>query len=303
MKTLSRAAALALAMAALPAAAVAATPAVAAAASPQAAVDELLAADRAFAAAAAKRNVIDGLTAMFAEDVWMPTAAGSFARSPAAAAEVLGSNPANRTAQVEWAPVRGGISADGSHGFTFGFITTKEAGKPDRPGKYLAYWVKKPDGWRVAAYKRVPRPEGATSPASLAPALPAKLVRATGSATAHAASLKAAEDSFGAEAQKIGLGPAFAKWGRADAVNIYQGGATIEQGAERIGRNQGTDATSSVNWGADAGVLVAPSGDLGVTFGYLRANGPVPEGRPTVSPFFTVWRRNSVNDPWRYIAE
>lgn len=299
MKLFLGAAALAIAALPLPAAAAPAQAPVAA--SPQAAVDALLAADRAFAAAAANRNVVDGLTAMFAADMWMPTPAGSFARTPAAAAEVLRANPANLTAHVEWAPVRGGISADGTQGFTFGFIATREAGKPDRPGKYLSYWVKTPAGWRVAAYKRVPRPDGAPAPASLPPALPPRLTGAVGSLDAHAASLKAAEDAFGAEAQTIGLSPAFRKWGRADAVNLFQGGAGFEQGAERIGGNLGEETGSSVRWSADAGVIVAPSGDLGVTFGQIRANGPVPEGRPAASPFFTVWKREG--GVWRYIAE
>lgn len=301
MKHFLGAAALALAAATLPAAAALAQEPAAAAANARSAASS--ASTAACGLAAAGKNVVDGLTAMFADDMWMPTPAATFARTPAAAAEVLRGNPANLTAHVEWTPVRGGISADGTHGFTFGFIATKEAGKPDRPGKYLSYWVKTPAGWRVAAYKRVPRPEGATAPASLPPALPARANGAVGRVEAHAASLKAAEDAFGAEAQKIGLGPAFRKWGRADAVNLFQGGAGFEQGAERIGRTLGEETGSSVNWGADAGVIVAPSGDLGVTFGHIRANGPVPEGRPAAAPFFTVWKRDGVGEPWRYIAE
>ena len=45
--------------------------------------------------------------------------------------------------------------------------------------------------------------------------------------------------------------------------------------------------------------LVASSGDLGVTVGYIRTKDG---SRPPV-PFFTVWRRDSPASPWRYIAE
>lgn len=304
MKSLLRAAVLALSLSAAPAAFAQATTAVAAEAGPQAAVDSLLAADRAFAAAAANVDVVTALSAMFADDVIMPTPARSFARGKAAAVEVLRANPANLVSRTSWTPVRGGVSADGQHGFTYGFMTTSEAGKPDRPAKYLAYWVWKPEGWRVAAYRRVGRPAGAIDTAVLPPALPAKLVPVDAGAVAgHASTLADAERAFAAEAQKIGLGPAFAKWGRADAVNMGQG-AGFDIGAATIARGLGTDASSPVNWGPDEGTLVASSGDLGVNFGYLRLNVAPPPGQPGgPAPFFTVWRRDSPAEPWRYIAE
>lgn len=301
MKSFFAAAGLAIAVAILHAGVAAAPPA--AADSPQAAVDSLLDADRAFAAAARSKNVVDGLTAMFAEDVWMPTPAATFARSKAAAAEVLASNPANRTAHVEWTPVRGGISADGSHGFTFGYIATREAGKPDRPGKYLAYWVRKPEGWRVAAYRRVPRAAGEVSTAMLDPALPARPMPATGSVEAHAGSLADAERAFAAEAQQVGLRAAFAKWGRADAMNMGSG-AGFDIGAATIAAKNFDEAkTSPLDWAPDAGVIVAPSGDLGVNLGHIRAKGSVPAGQPAAVPFFTIWKRDGLDQPWRYIAE
>ncbi len=305
MKTLIGVAAAALAFSALPATAMAATTTVAVAASPQAAVDELLSADRGFAAAAADVDVITALSAMFADDVAMPAAPGRFVRGKAAAIEALSANPANKVARVSWAPVRGGVSADGLHGFTFGFIRTTETGKPERPGKYLAYWVKRPEGWRVAAYRRVGRPAGEVSTAMLAPALPARLVAATPAAVAvHKTTLADAERAFAAEAQAVGLRKAFAKWGRTDAMNMG-GSAGFDIGAEKISQsNFGDDATSSVNWGPDEGTLVASSGDLGVNFGFIRPNATPAEGQPGgPSPFFTVWRRDGVNDPWRYIAE
>lgn len=303
MKNLARAGVVALLMAAAPAVLAQAPLPAAVAATPQAAVDDLLAADRAFAAAAANVDVVTALSAMYADDVIVPTPA-RFARGKAAAVEVLRANPANLVSRLSWAPVRGGVSADGQHGFTYGFMTMSETGKPDRPLKYLAYWVKKPEGWRVAAYRRIGRPAGEVDTAALPPALPAKLVPVkVGAIAGHAKSLADAERAFAAEAQKIGLGPAFAKWGRADAMNMGQG-AGFDIGAATIGRNIGSDPGSPVNWGPDEGTLVASSGDLGVNFGYLRLNVAAPPGQPgDPAPFFTVWRRDSPSEPWRYIAE
>lgn len=271
--------------------------------SPAAAVEGLLAEDRAFSAASAKTDLVSGLSAMFDDRVIMPLPNATFARSKAEAIEGLRANPANAAARAEWAPVRGGISADGQHGFTFGYMTVMEAGKPPREAKYLAYWVKRPEGWRVAAYKRAPKPEGAGT-APMEPLLPAKPVGPAADPAVldgYRNSLSAAEKAFSDEAQKIGVGPAFRKNGHADAMNMGQG-AEFRIGADNIGADMGNDPVSPVNWGADE-VLVAASGDMGVTFGMIRSNGPVPEGRPASIPFFTVWHRASPDAAWRYIAE
>jgi hypothetical protein len=51
-------------------------------------------------------------------------------------------------------------------------------------------------------------------------------------------------------------------------------------------------------------VIVASSGDLGVTIGLIRETAPSTDpNAPTVFPFFTVWQRASPTDPWRYVAE
>lgn len=81
------------------------------------------------------------------------------------------------------------------------------------------------------------------------------------------------------------------------------GGAGFDIGAATIARtNFGPETESPIIWGPDAGVLVAPGGDLGVTFGYIRTKAAPPAGQPDRSPFFTVWKRDAAGD-WRYIAE
>lgn len=55
------------------------------------------------------------------------------------------------------------------------------------------------------------------------PSLPRSTVAPSADSTgirAHAESLRLAEQAFSDEAQVIGLGPAFAKWGRPDAINL-----------------------------------------------------------------------------------
>jgi len=278
--------------------------------SPQSVADELLAADRAASVAGAKTTVIPALTAMFAPDVAMQAPVVGFARGLAAATEALRGNPDNIDGRIEWLPVRSGISADGQHGFTFGFMTLRRPDGTTVPVKYLAYWVKRDGRWEVAAYKRRLRPAGDVNTTVLAPSLPAQLQPVASDAATlagHRQSLIAAEQAFSDEAQTIGIGAAFAKYGSADAMNM--GGpndAVFVMGADAIGKAVGgtePSSTSPVNWSADS-AIVASSGDLGVTFGYIRQNAPAgtSPAQPPV-PFFTIWRRANPTAPWRYVAE
>jgi len=283
-------------------------PGVCLAASPQSIVDELLAADRGFSAASANTDLISGLTAMFADDVVIPNPPGQFAEGKAAVVAMLRANADNAQSRTEWTPVRGGVSADGQQGFTAGFMTLTRPDGATLALKYLAYWVKHPEGWRVAAYKRARAGDGSASHAMIAPSLPSQLVAPSTDAAViarHRESLDAAERAFSNEAQKIGLGPAFAKFGSDDALNL--GGpaeATLVIGAENIARivSAGQPATgSTLNWAPDR-VIVASSGDLGVTIGMIHPNVPA-AGQPANFPFFTIWRRQSATAPWRYVAE
>jgi ketosteroid isomerase-like protein len=301
-----------LALLALPSLAGASTPRSApdALPTPQAAVEELLATDRAFAAASARTDVVAGLAPMLSEEIVMPAPPGRLVRGKAAVLDALRENPDNTAGRVEWAPVRGGVSADGLHGFTFGFMTLHRADGTTLPLKYLSYWIREDGEWRVAAYKRGRRPEGAVSTDLLPAALPARLVppsRDAAALAAHRESLAAAEQAFSDEAQRIGLGPAFARWGSADAMNL--GGPDspgFVLGAEAIGRTIGAGdpgPSSSVHWSAEE-VRVASSGDLGVSIGWIRLHEKGEDGaeRPPI-PFFTVWRRAGPGEPWRYVAE
>lgn len=298
---------LAAGMAVLAALACAFTPA-AVPASPSQAVEELLAADRAFGSAARSLNGVEALAATFDADVILPARA-SFANGKAAAVAVLRENPENAQSRLEWSPIRGGISADGQHGFTFGFMS-QLVGDSTHTLKYLAYWVKRPQGWRVLTLRRRRAAPGPRDAAVRAPSLPARLVAPIRSAANDAtlrASLAAAEQAFSDTAQIVGLQVAFERFGRADAVNLGGAGASdFVYGSPAIGRSVGAATAgqpSPVTWSADHAVAVASSGDLGVTFGYIRPSAPDARRPAGGAPFFTIWRRDSPTSPWRYIAE
>jgi Domain of unknown function (DUF4440) len=279
--------------------------------SPDRAAQALFLDDQAFSSRAARLPLAEGLGPMFADDVIMPGPPATLHRGRDAVVAFLRASP-DAAARASWTPIRVGLSADGQHGFTFGFMTLTHTDGRTVPLKYMAYWVKTPQGWRVAGYKRARRPEGEAVMTTMAPHLPAALV-APRSEASHIEplrqSLVAAERAFSDAAQKIGLGPAFAQFGHPTAVNM--GGPANPSyvvGADAIGTLVGggrpPGPPSPVEWSCDV-ALVASSGDLGISFGFIRPN-ERPAGTtapPQGTPFFTIWTRPSPGAAWRYIAE
>lgn len=263
-------------------------------------VEELLDTDRQFSAEGEDDNIADAIGAMMASDAMMAVP-GSFAKGKQAIIDSLKSNPTNANATAEWAPVRGGISADGQQGFTYGFMTIHIPDQPDRRAKYVSYWVKQPEGWRVRGYKRAGSPPGAVSTAVRPPALPPVMLPQRPSpqlVDKYRDSLAAREKAFSDRAHDVGLRQAFIEFGSADAMNSTTGDPDFVYSNVAIAATLPPDVPSPVIWGPDEGVTVASTGDLGITFGFIR-----PTGQLTTIPFFTVWRRARTSDPWLYVAE
>lgn len=245
---------------------------------------------------------------MFDDSIILPVQF-RFADGKEAAVAALRENPQNAASRLEWSPVRGGVSADGQHGFTFGFMTQR-VGDSTHTVKYLAYWVKRDEGWRVLTYRRRRAAQGPRRTAMMEPSLPAAWTapsRDAGVVAAHRASLAAAEQRFSDSAQVVGLQAAFESFGLPDAINLGGPGASdFVVGSAAIGRAVGAGSAgqpSPVSWRADYGVVVASSSDLGVTFGHIRPNATDARRPAAGSPFFTIWRRASPSAPWRYVAE
>lgn len=275
----------------------------AAAQTPQAALDELLAADRNFAAASARSEPVDGVTAMLDDEAVMPLPGKGIIAGKAAVTEAFKASPAFKGGNVTWQPVRGGISADGTQGFTYGFVSVGSGDETKRNRKYLSYWIKRPAGWRVVAYRQLPRDAGDISTDMMEPSLPAFTAQPLANpevVARHQQSLAAAEKSFSDHAQNVGLKTAFRDFGREDAMNMW-GGANFRVGLDAIATGFPEEGPAKINWSTDKS-FVASSGDLGVSIGMIRSNEPKP-GEPEGFPFFTVWKRESPDQPWRYIAE
>ena len=100
----------------------------------------------------------------------------------------------------------------------------------------------------------------------------------------------------------MGIGPAFVKHGSPDATNVG-GGPGFTVGNQAIGAAVGSGGGPGVRWAPDGGVIVAATGDLGITWGTIKPIGPPVAGQPTEFPYATIWRRATPQAPWRYIAE
>lgn len=268
---------------------------------PKAAVEELLAADRAFSADAAKAaDPVAGISPMFDAEVSMPSPKGHAIGRDAVLA-LFRENPSYKEGKVSWTPVRGGISADGTQGFTYGFLSLTGGDPARRERKYLAYWVHQPEGWRVVAYRQQVREAGAVSTAMFDPSLPAFTAAPNDDEELianHNRSVAAAEKAFSDRAQVVGLKTAFREYGREDAMNMY-GGAGFAYGLDAVTAGFKAGDPTTIHWSTERS-FAASSGDLAVSIGTIRPNDP--KGGAGF-PFFTVWRRDGLDKPWRYIAE
>ena len=208
-------------------------------------------------------------------------------------------NPSYKEGKVSWTPIRGGISADGTQGFTYGFLSLTGGDPSRRERKYLAYWVKRPEeGWRVVAYRQQVREAGEVSKDMLPPSTPAFTAEPVPDSTAHQASVAAAEKAFSDRAQVVGLKQAFREYGREDAMNMY-GGAGFAVGLDAVTAGFKEGDPTTIHWSTER-AIAASSGDLAVSIGTIKPHDPK---QGAGFPFFTIWRRDGPDKPWRYIAE
>jgi len=262
-------------------------------ASPSSARSDLLAADSSFGRAQPSVSLIDKLTNALSDDVHF-CAANQHVHGRQAARTLLATNPANPTASIEWAPRSGGVSADGTNGYTYGFAVQRNSDGKALPLYYVAYWRKQRDGWHMLAFKRAGGGGGEPAPRTFTDERP---VAERGDSATMAVSLAAAEKAFSDDAGVRGTHEAFRS--RASRFAATIGGpnkADFNYGPDEIAAGVGPD-TKDLDWSSDE-VVVAPSGDLGLSMGRIRVKSN-PNNPPIV--FFTIWRRE--NGRWAYLVE
>jgi hypothetical protein len=271
---------------------------------PAAARQSLLAADSALGRSAVSTDLVSAITGAMAPDVAL-LGGGRIARGIDSARALLRGNPENARSVMRWAPIGGGVSGDGRHGYTYGYASWRRPDGATVHAKYVAYWVR-PDGeWRVRVYKRTGRAGSRALPDPRPYIPPVAGTTPHDSATA-AAEVRASELAFSRRAGEIGLAESFRINAAADAAHT---GAPTDTGF-RLGPDEIADGLrgaeaplGSITWAPEE-VHVAPSGDLGVTIGLIRI-APADPTRPPPppAPFFTVWKRVGSGARWKFVVE
>jgi len=270
----------------------------------------LLATDRAYAAAAAGTNLVEALVAPLAPDAVFIAPGPGFARGPEEARAALLANPNNALFKWGWTAIRVDVSSDATRGYTFGYTELTLPDGTVLPGKYLAFWAKQPDGgWKMAAYKRVPRAPG---PVSLTPpegfeSPDVKHVRYfpnTEPATEIDA-MKATDRAFSDLAQVVGNAEAFATYIAEDGVNAGSGGSVEwAWGPEGVRAAHADDPLGLFYWTPEI-ADVAAAGDLGFTTGFVKQDEQNPDGTVTtfvIGKYLTVWQKQRTGE-WRFVAD
>jgi ketosteroid isomerase-like protein len=240
--------------------------------------EDLVAAERAFAADAAARSVRDAFLAALADEGVV------FAPGPVNAQRAWSARPADTT-RLEWAPEAAEISASGDLGYTYGpwRLTRPGDDAPKLFGHYFTVWQKQPDGhWKAIADKGV---------AHKAMPLPTTVVRrgqlntspapATPPAAARIADLRAGV--------LLPAGRVLHEVVSSDFVRL-RGNELPSAESEAPALKLGPAAR------LDGGLVISAAGDLAVTWGGGAGGG-----------WLRVWRRAGVGDPpgqtWRLAAD
>lgn len=264
---------------------------------------ELLAADRTNASAAASMSLIDALVAPLTSDAVFLAPGDSIARGPAQARDALAKNADNATAKWSWTTIRSDVSADGTRGYTYGYSEAKLANGTITPGKFVAYWIKQPNGaWRIGAFKRVLRAAGTVSttpPAGFqSPDVRDRPIPAKVDQSRERRAIMDLDLEFSGIAQAEGNAEAF---GRYMAIDGAQTGSAASPefvfGGTAIYNlfNQAPSGGGKFTW-IPSFADVAPSGDLGFTAGFVSAE------RANTGKYLTIWQKQP-SGAWRYVVD
>jgi ketosteroid isomerase-like protein len=261
----------------------------------QAALDSLLAAEKAFADDAAVKGIRDSFLDFLADDGVL------FRPDPVNGKEYLRSHPP-APGFLSWMPAYSEISMGGDLGYNTGpYEYRQKAGDAEAdPGQFATVWQQQADGtWKVLVDLGTAGPPAA-SPVPTAPPVPANRLKGppnwpashlpAAKIDAAKAAVLAADRTFGVVAREKGGAAAYAAVLCDDARLLREGVPPIS-GKEAV-RAAVAKATEPQSWEV-AGGGVARSGDLGYTYGFvLNAAAGVGGGGPMkAGNYLRVWRQ------------
>ena len=227
--------------------------------------EDMVAAERAFAADASARNMRDAFLAAYDED------GVAFAPGPRNAQRVWEKRSVNKS-RLEWTPEVAEIASSGDVGFTSGpwRFTAEGEDKPSAFGHFFSIWHKDADGrWKVLVDHGVSHPEMP---------FPGNVIRRGGIGAGTPPTWAVGVDELRKADQAIAPGALDPRWVSADFWRLREGavpdsrptGSALPSNAPRI----------------DTGLVISKAGDLAATWG--GGNG---------SPgWVRLWRRPGADD-------
>jgi ketosteroid isomerase-like protein len=267
------------------------------------ALQEMVQAEREFAAMGAEKGVYESFFKFFGEEgISFNPHPGKFREG--ARANPPPDPPPPRQFKLEWWPVYGDVSESGDLGYNTGPTLVTDLtpqNRPARHGYFFSVWKKQPDGvWNVAVDMGVGTP-------GVDPAWQDRLryVRAPQEESMKVATRDAAsgreemmrlEGEF-SKATRAGAPSGYAKFSAA-IVRLHRPRAFPMLGKEAVAKFVETSKVEVVEWeGIDGGV--AASGELGYTYGRY---GIQVSGGSETGYFTHVWKRDAKGD-WKLVAE
>ena len=237
--------------------------------------DDMVAAERAFAADASARNVRDAFLSAYDKD------GVAFAPGPTGAQQLWQSRSVNKN-KLEWAPEVAEIAASGDLGYTSGpwRFTAEGDDKPSAFGHFFTIWRKDADGkWKVLVDHGISHGEVP---------FPAKVVRRGGIGAGVAPAWPVGE----AELRTADLLPA----GQLDKRLVSADFLRLREANLPDSLATG-DALPTFGSRLDTGMVIAQSGELAATWG----------GGQGMPGWIRVWRRPGADDPpgrgWVLVAD
>jgi ketosteroid isomerase-like protein len=266
----------------------------------QAALDSLVAAEKAFARTAAEKGTRDAFLAFLADDGLM------FQPDPVNGKESWRARPAS-PGLLSWYPVHSEVSLAGDLGFNTGpyEFRDKPGDKPVVFGQFATIWKRQGDGsWKAALDL------GATNPEPPAPEAPA--ISLTGPAKVEVtavpkvdfgvsiAALLDADRAFATATQEKGSPVAY-EGVLADDVRLLRASRQPILGKAAV-RALLAENPMPTTW-EPLGGGIAASGDLGYTYGFVKRHEDGPES-PWIntSNYLRVWRKEK-EGPWKLAFE
>ena len=269
----------------------AAAPALAQTIDRQAALDGLVAAEKAFSKKAGETTIHDAFVAFMAADGVL------FRPEPTDAQTFLRGQPA-RPGLLTWFPAFAEVSLAGDLGYDTGpaEYRDKAGDKPDQ-SQFASIWKKQADGsWKVMVDLGVP----AVPPMPVAISLqgPAKIeTSALPKADARAKDDLILADREFSKAEGLFNAAAAYRAHLADDGRLLRAGRGLVVGKEAaVALVSGEDG--NLRWNP-AGSGISRSGDLGYTYGVVERNEKGSAEWVKTANYMRVWRRAAAGGPWK----